>query len=1023
MLRKLTISSGILLLPVLVWAQFYWPQDGMAIRQGAHLGWSGAAVAAGNDVALFYYDCLRDGTRDVWGTRIAANGEHVWGQDGTLVAGSSSEQRAPVAAAYADGSVLVVWEDYSVGRFRDLVAQRYDASGNALWSPQSGVVVVQQERDQFDAKLAINANGFAFIAFTDDRLTVGAETRLNSFAQVLTPDGQRVGPLDGIQLLDRSVEYNQALDVSCVGDDAYVLNSMNSVTNDLVIKKISTDGALGFPNEEAVAEYADFGTHRLIAIENGLALSWAARGGDNYGDARLTLLDTNRQPLPGWSAAGVLVAEGPQVQAIRAMTEAPDGGVVVALADFEFDPDEAGLALYRFSRDGALLWGPIEFGTAALRTTPVDWYWEGDELVIVWTEIENFTHYVTHTQKLANNGQKLWGEAGNVVWEREGKKLRAEVEKPANAAARLVVVSGRSIMQPESLFVGEMNSAGQLAQAEFVSGGLTYDTYDPRSAVMGNDRFVVIWSDSRSDLNRDVYFQILDRSGNALLEPNGRKLTSHTEVSIYDPPAASGDGAGGAFISWIADSVGVANMLNIQHIDASGAFLWDAPATVYTQHGYHGQTYLIPDGAGGVFVVFARFNEAFVARPCVAHINTNGAFTWQPEYHEFPGEAGNDVILSGAASDGNDGVFLSGITGPWTDTQAVLYHIERDGSFGDGWTDAGRTYGPANSRERNSQLLRVENHALLTYEVPHSANSALYHVHGVLVTAEGQDVWGADGRRLSPDGAAVVRHKLSEDGLGGFLLGYEDFRTGDHAHAYVARFDQNGTALWSNVERRAASHNGDQSALALTHDGQGGAWLVWEDLRNSDLYSEIDLYGTHIAGNGEYATIGGFTWPAEGYPICDVPTYQQEPVLMPWVSGSALAVWKDLRSSNPGRCCGAGAVGDIFNNVYGQVLSEVSLGVDDERGAVLPDAIELAAYPNPFNPSSQLAFVLPRNSHVTLTIYNLLGQAVETLLDRPISAGAHALMWDASAQTSGLYFAKLETDAGLSAVTKLVLVK
>jgi hypothetical protein len=173
---------------------------------------------------------------------------------------------------------------------------------------------------------------------------------------------------------------------------------------------------------------------------------------------------------------------------------------------------------------------------------------------------------------------------------------------------------------------------------------------------------------------------------------------------------------------------------------------------------------------------------------------------------------------------------------------------------------------------------------------------------------------------------------------------------------------------------------------------------------------------------GEQVTANGFTWPADGYPVCDVPTYQRNAMLMPWVGGSALTVWIDLRSSNPGRCCGAGSVGDLFQNIYGQVLSEFSLASDDAP-AVVPQNFGIqSVYPNPFNPETSIEFTLAQNTAVELSIYNVLGQKTATLLSKPLTAGVHEIKWNAQNVPSGIYFAKLET-AEKTSVKKMVVMK
>jgi hypothetical protein len=67
-------------------------------------------------------------------------------------------------------------------------------------------------------------------------------------------------------------------------------------------------------------------------------------------------------------------------------------------------------------------------------------------------------------------------------------------------------------------------------------------------------------------------------------------------------------------------------------------------------------------------------------------------------------------------------------------------------------------------------------------------------------------------------------------------------------------------------------------------------------------------------------------------------------------------------------------------------------------------------YPNPFNPTTEIAFDLPEPSHVKLTIYNVLGQTVETLMDRDMEAGSHTLTWDARQNASGVYFYRISAN-------------
>jgi hypothetical protein len=66
-------------------------------------------------------------------------------------------------------------------------------------------------------------------------------------------------------------------------------------------------------------------------------------------------------------------------------------------------------------------------------------------------------------------------------------------------------------------------------------------------------------------------------------------------------------------------------------------------------------------------------------------------------------------------------------------------------------------------------------------------------------------------------------------------------------------------------------------------------------------------------------------------------------------------------------------------------------------------------YPNPFNPSTMIVFYLPRNDYVTLTVYDIMGRAIETLVKGEVPAGEHRLQWSAVGLASGVYLCRMET--------------
>lgn len=89
----------------------------------------------------------------------------------------------------------------------------------------------------------------------------------------------------------------------------------------------------------------------------------------------------------------------------------------------------------------------------------------------------------------------------------------------------------------------------------------------------------------------------------------------------------------------------------------------------------------------------------------------------------------------------------------------------------------------------------------------------------------------------------------------------------------------------------------------------------------------------------------------------------------------------------------------------------------------LPDNYELKQnYPNPFNAETIIEFSIPKNTHVKLKIYDLLGREIATLIDEKLNAGSYKKTWSAYNLSSSVYLYKLETDE-YNEVKKLVLLK
>jgi hypothetical protein len=94
--------------------------------------------------------------------------------------------------------------------------------------------------------------------------------------------------------------------------------------------------------------------------------------------------------------------------------------------------------------------------------------------------------------------------------------------------------------------------------------------------------------------------------------------------------------------------------------------------------------------------------------------------------------------------------------------------------------------------------------------------------------------------------------------------------------------------------------------------------------------------------------------------------------------------------------------------------------VDNANTAVTEYGIE--NYPNPFNPTTTIAYQLPKDGRVTIKIFDAIGREVTTLVDEFKPSGRYSVQFDASRLSSGIYFYSLRSGS-FNVVKKMSLIK
>ncbi len=109
-------------------------------------------------------------------------------------------------------------------------------------------------------------------------------------------------------------------------------------------------------------------------------------------------------------------------------------------------------------------------------------------------------------------------------------------------------------------------------------------------------------------------------------------------------------------------------------------------------------------------------------------------------------------------------------------------------------------------------------------------------------------------------------------------------------------------------------------------------------------------------------------------------------------------------------------------NPIGEILSDNRQNSNNEKNLYAPKTYSVSNFPNPFNPVTNIFFNIPKESKVTIKIYNTLGQEIQTLTDKNYGEGNHIVEFNASNLPSGVYFYRISAGE-YTKVNRLMLLK
>jgi hypothetical protein len=203
-----------------------------------------------------------------------------------------------------------------------------------------------------------------------------------------------------------------------------------------------------------------------------------------------------------------------------------------------------------------------------------------------------------------------------------------------------------------------------------------------------------------------------------------------------------------------------------------------------------------------------------------------------------------------------------------------------------------------------------------------------------------------------------------------------------------------------------------------------------------DASQDTVTFDTTIIGSSSEMTLEISNIGLEVLAVSDIvstngPVYSVDTTSFTLLSGESITITVTFAPDQPGELSGSLRIASddpIRDTLIVHLVGMGDVPVSASEAGRLPAEYSLDQnYPNPFNPVTTIRYALPAASEVNLTIYNLLGGKIRTLVEGPIPAGYHEALWDGknnagAAVTSGLYIYRL-TAGGYQSIRKMILVK
>ena len=416
-----------------------------------------------------------------------------WEEDGVAVVEIDSTQGQHQIISDGSGGAIVTWKDNrSGGEGYDIYAQKFDSSGNALWT-ENGVLICGADEYQEEPQLVSDGSGGAIITWQDPR-----DSDTDIYAQKIDSSGEVQWTEDGIAICNETnYQYSPKLTSDGSGGAIITWTDYRGSDADIYAQKINSSGEVQW-TEDGIAicnESESQGYPQLVSDGSGGAIIvW----GDGRGsDDDIYAQKINSSGVAQWTANGVVISNAVNNQDTPEIISDDSGGAIIAWQD---------------TRDDA-----------------------GD----------------IYAQKINSSGEVQWTEDGVVICNSSENQNDTQITSDDSGGA--ILTWGDERNGDYDIYAQKINSSGAV---QWTANGIFIcdadnDQSSPQLVSDGSSGAIITWADERSDGSGDIYAQKIDSEGDTQWEENGLLICDASYLlSGQEYPRLVSDGSDGAIIAW-----------------------------------------------------------------------------------------------------------------------------------------------------------------------------------------------------------------------------------------------------------------------------------------------------------------------------------------------------------------------------------------------------------------------------------------------------------------------------------------